>query len=103
MDAPHAARPEGDIKGSRDPAAWWTDPKAREHTKPEPERQPSPEPPRPLSPAEAFEKLAQARKAARTMREREERRRAQEQERQPGRSIADDWLDEMLNKKDGPR
>jgi len=36
------------------------------------------------------------------MREREERRRAQEQERQPGRSIADDWLDGMLNKKDGP-
>lgn len=101
--APHAARPEGDIKGSRDPAAWWTDPKDRDPARPAPERQPPPEPPRPISPAEAFEKLAQARKAARTMREREERRRAQEQERQPGRSIADDWLDEMLNKKDGPR
>lgn len=58
---------------------------------------------RPLSPAEALEKLAQVRTAARTWREKEERRRAQEQERQPGRSIADDWLDGMLNKKDGPR
>ena len=101
--APQAARPAGDIKPPRDPAAWWTDPKDREPAQPAPERQPPPEPPRPTSPAEAFEKLAKARKAARTMREREERRRAQEQERQPGRSIADDWLDEMLNKKDGPR
>ena len=101
--APQAARPEPDIKPSRDPDAWWTDPKDRDPTRPEPERQPAPEPPRPLSPAEAFEKLAQARKAARTMREREERRRAQAQERQPGRSIADDWIDEMLNKKDGPK
>ena len=100
--APQAARPAPDIKPSRDPDAWWTDPKDRDPTRPEPERQPAPEPHRPLSPAEAFEKLAQARKAARTMREREERRRAQEQERQPGRSIADDWLDGMLNKKDGP-
>ena len=58
---------------------------------------------RPPSPTEALEKLAQVRKAARTWREKEERRRTQEQERQPGRSIADDWLDGMLNKKDGPR
>lgn len=55
------------------------------------------------SPAEALEKLAQVRKASRTWREKEERRRTQEQERQPGRSIADDLLDGMLHKKDGPR
>ena len=65
--APQAARPEGDIKGSRDPAAWWTDPQDRD-------------PPRQTETAEVWEKLAQARKAARIVREREERRRAQEQE-----------------------
>jgi hypothetical protein len=32
--APQAARPEGDIKGSRDPAAWWTDPQARDPARP---------------------------------------------------------------------
>jgi hypothetical protein len=37
------------------------------------------------------------------MRERERKAREQEEERQPGRSIADDWLDGMMNKKDGPR
>ena len=61
-------------------------------------------PPTPtLSPAEALEKLAQARKAARALREREEQQRREREERQPGRSIVDDWLDGMLNKKDGPR
>ena len=96
--APQAARPEGDIKGSRDPGAWWSDPKAKDPPRPEPE------PPRPLSPAEALEKLAQVRKAARTMREREERqRREREEEREAGRSIVDDWLDGMMNKKDGPK
>lgn len=100
---PQAARPAGDIKPPHDPEAWWTDPKDRDPARPEPEPPTSPEPPRPISPAEAFEKLAQVRKAARTWREKEERRRAQEQERQPGRSIADDLLDGMLNKKDGPK
>lgn len=28
--APHAARPEGDIKQPRDAAAWWTDPQDRD-------------------------------------------------------------------------
>ncbi len=96
--APQAARPEGDIKGSRDPAAWWTDPQAKDPARPEPET------PRPFSPAEVLEKLAQVRKAARTMREREERqRREREEEREAGRSIVDDWLDGMMNKKDGPK
>ncbi len=76
-------------------------PAAAPTTSPKPA--PTPQPDRPLSPAEALEKLAQVRTAARTWREKEERRRTQEQERQPGRSIADDWLDGMLNKKDGPR
>jgi len=53
---------------------------------------PTPAPARPLSPAEALEKLSQVRNASRTWREKEERRRTQEQERQPGRSIADDLL-----------
>jgi len=40
--APQAARPAPDIKPSRDPAAWWTDPKAKDPATPpaEPERQP---------------------------------------------------------------
>jgi len=32
--APRAARPEPDIKPSRDPAAWWTDPKDRDPARP---------------------------------------------------------------------
>ena len=32
--APRAARPEPDIKPSRDPAAWWTDPKDRDPPRP---------------------------------------------------------------------
>lgn len=96
--APQAARPEGDVRNSRAPEAWWTDPKHRDPAPPA-----EPEAARPLSTAEVLEKLAKARTAARTLREREERRRAQEQERQPGRSIADDWLDGMMNKKDGPK
>ncbi len=83
--APQAARPEGDIKGSRDPAAWWTDPQARDPARPEPK---TPE-------QELLERLRQ--------RERERKAREQEEERQPGRSIADDWLDGMMSKKDGPR
>jgi len=31
---PQAARPEGDIKPPRDPAAWWTDPKDRDPPRP---------------------------------------------------------------------
>ncbi len=42
--APQAARPEGDIKGSRDPAAWWTDPKDRDPAQPAPCAEPEPPP-----------------------------------------------------------
>ncbi len=88
--APHAARPEGDIRNSRDPAAWWTDPQHRDPARPAPDAEPKKTPEQ-----ELLERLRQ--------RERERKAREQEEERQPGRSIGDDWLDGMMNKKDGPR
>ena len=65
---------------------------------------PTPQPARPLSPAEAIEAMENASRLARVMREREERqRREREEERQPGRSIVDDWLDAHFRKGNTPR
>lgn len=66
---------------------------------------PTPQPARPLADAEPAEPKTPEQELLERLRQRERDRKAreQEEERQPGRSITDDWLDGMFRKSDGPR
>ncbi len=110
-DAAHAPT-VGWWQAARARAAMHTPTPTQAHAKaagprPEPKQataqRATPPPARPLSPAEAIEKLESASRLARTMREREEQQRREREEHQPGRSIADDLLDGLFRKSDGPR